>query len=52
MVHLKYVTAIEGKTVQLHENYEFAVSADKISMLKSRWLAYKCCIRRENYDSL
>ena len=41
MVHLKYVTAIEGKTVQLHENYEFAVSADKISMLKSRWLAYK-----------
>ena len=41
MVHLKYVTAIEGKTVRLHENYEFAVSADKISMLKSRWLAYK-----------
>lgn len=41
MVHLKYVTAIEWKTVRLHENYEFAVSADKISMLKSRWLAYK-----------
>lgn len=29
MVHLKYVTAIEGKTVQLHENYEFAVSAEQ-----------------------